>query len=115
MTRKTHITAVFVAAWSLWAVPVFCVAGIMGRHCPGDCASDCGEEQDCFLDPCRVVAVRAELRCDGENFDSPAMICPVVPAMTVSSPMVLSFDSNAHSPPELGALPYAPSDRPLLI
>ena len=115
MTLEKHIAAVLVATWSLWAVPVFCVAGVMGPHCGCDCPTDCGDDEDCFLDPCRVVAVRAELRCDESQFVTWVAHGPVHPDLTAPGAAAFGVVSTSHSPPDVPALPYAPSDRPLLI
>ena len=111
VNRQT--VAVFLAIWVLVAMPGFCTAGILEHVCECDGEPCCDEEAACCSDPCDIIVASPDRPGHDDNVPLRAMGVVFLSAdagdFTVGSRVCVS----PIPPPN--DLPYAPSDRPLLI
>ncbi len=109
-------TVILVAAlWALVVAPALCTGGVLHHECDCGTAIGCEHEDDCANDPCATATVRGERRPSDLGIES-------YPALSWS-PAVLAcleagdrgFGVRGLDVPLSINLPYAASDRPLLM
>ena len=111
-----RLSASLLLIWTLLLGPALCMGELLEHAC--DCGSEetCEHEDSCAQDPCGSLA-----KPDEDAFASLGLCTPALAALPVR---VLSHGEfvlrrtgvpRALPPPGRSNLPYAKSDRPLLI
>jgi hypothetical protein len=113
-----RITLILILAWTLLLLPALCTGGWLLHPC--DCGSTigCEHEADCSSDPCEIGMARPDSSSQSHGESD---------AQMASTPAVLDELSNSPDPGYRGrrpntspltpqkALPFPPTDLPLLI
>ena len=110
----SHIAAVFV----LLVAPALCLGGVLEHSCDcgdGGAEMQCGHEDSCLDDPCESLVPQ-----EREARSLLDIEVPWVPVVVVTWDPELgsarwSWSARPPLPPDRSNLPYAQSDRPLLI
>ena len=110
----SHIVAVFV----LLVAPALCIGGVLPHPCDcgdGGAEKQCQHEDSCSDDPCETLAPQEREARSLLNIE-----VPWVPVVFVTWDPELgsarwSWSARPPLPPNRSNLPYAQSDRPLLI
>ena len=111
------LTSLFVA-FMLLAGPALCIGGLLTHECDcghGEAEMECQHEESCSDDPCEPLLV--------QDRDARSLLdieVPWVPVAVVARDVELTSTRWSRSarpplPPDRWNLPYAQSDRPLLI
>ena len=105
--------------WALLLGPALCAGGLLEHAC--DCGSgvdaECGHEDSCPDDPC-VSLVRAEDQdtLASSGFEGQPQVLVTAPNWAAELALGRwAWPERPPAPPDRSNLPYAPSDRPLLI
>lgn len=131
---RNQASAVILVLWSLWGLPLLCVAGVVHHPCapeveqchktntpdcahpePG-CSHDggCGHETGCGFDPCEGTIARSERLTDELPVLSylSVAVAPSLPDLHAVMPAADRIPVYDNHPP---SLPFHLSDVPLLI
>lgn len=117
-TVMARLTASLLIVWAFFAGPSLCMGGLLTHSCDHEGGSDlqCQHEDSCPDDPC-VTPVRSpdDARTKFE-FEAPEIAVVVIEWREQFHSRVLRHPSSySEPPPDRPKLPYAQSDRPLLL
>jgi len=122
-----RMVAVFVVVASFVGVPALCMGGVITHAC--DCASEtacnchadcdhdsgCGHESGCSDDPCTIQVVRTDRQSDKTGTVSSPAVSTTILFISDTQPSLQTTRTGARERFGGNALPFPPSDLPLLI
>lgn len=111
-----RLTSTLLLVWALLVGPALCVGGLLEHSCECGESVACEHEDSCPDDPC-VTVVRVEDQDAQANFqfEGPSVLVAVLTLDADLASVSWAWSSRPPLPPDRWNLPYAQSDRPLLI
>ena len=117
MNRMSRHITILTAFWALLIVPMFCLSGILLHDCECGAEEQCGHEEDCSADPCKIV-IAASRDAAGDLADAVVLRLPAGDNMTAMvGPLARRHLLDTY-PIEIhrkSNLPFPSSDIPLLV
>ena len=110
--------ALLFLVWTVLLGPALCVGGLMEHAC--DCEGvvevDCEHEDACATDPCApLLRVGDHDEATNHELEVQQVVFAVHAWELVVDAGRWSWPARPPAPPDWSSLPYAQSDRPLLI
>ena len=98
-------------------MPMLCLSGVLLHHCECGSEAQCGHEEDCSTDPCKIVIAASKNQAG--SFAGVVVSClPVAGSMTAMVEPLAGRALLSTGPIQIQKkpnLPFPSSDIPLLV